>query len=236
MSNQLIGTIRLANEHALYLDVATEPSAASLATLVYLQQQLKQHFGERLRDIVPAYLSLLLIFEPDYFQLEPLLAELHNLCNTISQQQLPAVSGKKVQLPVYYGKDSGPDLAAVAKAHQLSQKNLIQLHSAQSYLVYAIGFAPGFAYLGFVPEQISTPRLASPRRQVVAGSVGIADRQTAVYPAASPGGWNIIGNCPVPLFDLTATPIMPVAVGDEVQFVPIERNEFIRLGGQLWTD
>jgi len=236
MSNQLIGTIRLANEHALYLDVATEPSAASLATLVYLQQQLKQHFGERLRDIVPAYLSLLLIFEPDYFQLEPLLAELHNLCNTISKRQLPAVSGKKVQLPVYYGKDSGPDLAAVAKAHQLSQKNLIQLHSTQSYLVYAIGFAPGFAYLGFVPEQINTPRLASPRRQVVAGSVGIADRQTAVYPAASPGGWNIIGNCPVPLFDLTATPIMPVAVGDEVQFVPVERNEFIRLGGQLWTD
>ena len=236
MPNQLISTIRLANEHALYLDVATVPTPASLALLVQLQQQLKLHFGERLRDVIPAYLSLLLIFEPECFALEPLLTELKNITNTLQRQHLPSVAGKKVELPVYYGKDSGPDLAAVATTHQLSQKKLIELHSNHSYLVYAIGFAPGFAYLGFVPEQITTARLASPRRQVMAGSVGIADRQTAVYPAASPGGWNVIGNCPVSLFDLTATPVMPMAIGDEIQFVPIERNEFIRLGGQLWTD
>ncbi|WP_306518426.1 5-oxoprolinase subunit PxpB [Rheinheimera sp.] len=236
MSNEPLLSIRLASEHALYLDIAREPSPAALAMLVQLEHQLKQHYGHHLRDVVPAYLSLLLIFEAESFAFEPLCRELKAICRRLLQQPPAELAGKKVELPVYYGKDSGPDLARVAALHQLSQKRLIELHHSTAYLVYAIGFAPGFAYLGFVPEQIYTPRLSTPRQQVHAGSVGIADRQTAVYPASSPGGWNIIGNCPLPLFDPTASPLMPVAVGDEVQFVPIERNEFIRLGGQLWTD
>lgn len=236
MSHQQLLSIRLASEHALYLDLATEPSPGALARLVQLQQQLKQHFGHHLRDIVPAYLSLLLIFEPEYFAYQPLCAELTAVCHQLLQKPAPELAGKTVQLPVYYGKDSGPDLAPLARLHGLSQKRLIELHHNKAYLVYAIGFAPGFAYLGFVPPELQSPRLATPRPQVLKGSVGIADRQTAVYPASSPGGWNIIGNCPTPLFDLSASPLMPVAVGDEVQFVPIERAEFIRLGGLLWTD
>lgn len=236
MSHQQLLSIRIASEHALYLDLATEPSPAALARLVQLQQQLKQHYGHHLRDIVPAYLSLLLIFEPEYFAYKGLCAELTAFCQQLFHQPAPELAGKKVQLPVYYGKDSGPDLPRLSALHGVPQKRIIELHHNTSYLVYAIGFAPGFAYLGFVPPELNSPRLATPRPQVLQGSVGIADRQTAVYPARSPGGWNIIGNCPLPLFDLNAAPLMPVAVGDEVKFEPIERAEFIRLGGQLWTD
>lgn len=236
MTKQPQLSIRLASEHALYLDLATEPSPFALARLVQLQHQLKLHFGHHLRDVVPAYLSLLLVFEPEHFAFEPLCRELTALSHRLLQQQAPELAGKKIQLPVYYGKDSGPDLAAIATQQGLSQKRVIELHSSTAYLVYAIGFSPGFAYLGFVPPELQRPRLGTPRQLVQKGSVGIADRQTAVYPASSPGGWNIIGNCPQPLFDLTSTPLMPVAVGDQVQFVPIERAEFIRLGGQLWTD
>ncbi|MDX1733979.1 MAG: carboxyltransferase domain-containing protein, partial [Halioglobus sp.] len=103
----------------------------------------------------------------------------------------------------------------------------------RSYRVYAIGFAPGFAYMGEVDERIARPRLATPRSAVPAGAVAIADRQTAVYPAVSPGGWNLIGLCPTPMFDPAAEPPMPVAVGDSVRFRPIDRQEYLSLGGAL---
>ena len=107
------------------------------------------------------------------------------------------------------------------------------MHSNQSYQVYAIGFAPGFAYLGEVDPLLQMPRLSTPRAKVPRGAVAIADRQTAVYPAQSPGGWNLIGLCPTPMFTPDASPVMPVAVGDEVRFVAIDEAEFLRLGGEL---
>jgi KipI family sensor histidine kinase inhibitor len=111
--------------------------------------------------------------------------------------------------------------------------DVIALHSSNEYRVYAIGFAPGFAYLGQVDERIAAPRLATPRQRVPRGSVAIADRQTAVYPAVSPGGWNLIGRCPTRMFDPKATPVMPVAVGDKVRFEPIGLERYLELGGVL---
>ncbi|MDX2348894.1 MAG: carboxyltransferase domain-containing protein, partial [Porticoccus sp.] len=115
----------------------------------------------------------------------------------------------------------------------LSVDEVIALHQAQEYRVYAIGFAPGFAYLGQVDERIAAPRLATPRPQVPRGAVGIADRQTAIYPAVSPGGWNLIGLCPQPMFDPNNDPSMPVQVGDRVRFRGIDRQTFLDLGGEL---
>lgn len=119
----------------------------------------------------------------------------------------------------------------------LSPTQLIDLHQSVDYRVYAIGFAPGFAYLGELDQRLATPRLVSPRPKVPQGAVGIADRQTAVYPAESPGGWNILGLCPTALFKPecagTAEALMPFAVGDRVRFQSISRNEFLALGGQL---
>ncbi|MFB3059599.1 MAG: allophanate hydrolase subunit 1, partial [Gammaproteobacteria bacterium] len=136
-------------------------------------------------------------------------------------------------LPVYYSLESGPDLEIIAKRGKISVDDVIEIHLAGEYRVYAIGFAPGFAYLGEVDERIAAPRLATPRQKVPRGAVALADRQTAVYPAQSPGGWNLIGLCPTRMFDPEQQPSMPVQVGDRIRFEAIERDEYLSLGGNL---
>ena len=141
---------------------------------------------------------------------------------------------KFIALPVYYGDEAGPDLASLAHAKGMSVEAVIHCHSQQVYTVCAIGFAPGFAFLASVDASIATPRHSEPRKWVPAGSVGIANQQTAVYPNDSPGGWQIIGNCPQALFQPDQSPMTPFQVGDKVQFVPISKDAFIAQGGQLW--
>jgi KipI family sensor histidine kinase inhibitor len=142
-------------------------------------------------------------------------------------------AGDLVTLPVYYSLESGPDLEVIAERAKLDVAAVIDIHQQQEYRVYAIGFAPGFAYLGEVDERIAAPRLATPRQKVPRGAVAIADRQTAVYPAISPGGWNLIGLCPTRMFDPASDPSMPVKVGDRIRFSAIERAHFLELGGEL---
>jgi len=223
--------LTLASENAVMV-YFEQKMAAEIAGLVQQAIPLiRQALANHLVELLPSYASLLVVFNPfscDHFTLNTLLngalAKLH-----IGQ----ATAGRRIELPVYYSEQSGPDLALIAKTKQLTINEVIQLHQQQVYRVYAIGFAPGFAYLGEVAEQLTMPRLATPRANVPRGAVAIADRQTAVYPAVSPGGWNIIGLCPTPMFQPDNEPAMPVAVGDEVQFVAISKSEFIKLGGQL---
>lgn len=141
-------------------------------------------------------------------------------------------SNELLELPVYYHPEVGPDLEALALSHQLSISEVIQIHSETVYNVASLGFAPGFAYLAGLDPRIATPRLSKPKI-VAKGSLGIADEQTAIYPAASPGGWSIIGNCPQPLFDPSAEQITPFRVGMQVKFTPITRDQFLDLGGKL---
>ena len=129
--------------------------------------------------------------------------------------------------------ESGPDLSNLAKIANLSINEVITIHQQVEYRVYAVGFAPGFAYLGNVDKRIAAPRLSTPRLRVPRGAVAIADQQTAVYPSESPGGWNLIGLCPTLMFDPNKIPSMPVKTGDRVKFKAIERNEFIELGGDV---
>jgi KipI family sensor histidine kinase inhibitor len=139
--------------------------------------------------------------------------------------------GHLITLPVYYSVDYGLDLPRIAMRSNLTVDQVITLHQAQEYHVYAIGFAPGFAYLGEVDERIAMPRLPSPRVKVPKGAVAIADTQTAVYPAESPGGWNLLGLCPTTMFCPKRKPTMPIAVGDRVKFYAIDKQEFEKLGG-----
>ena len=136
-------------------------------------------------------------------------------------------------LPVWYSEESGSDLAQVAQHCGLSVDEVITLHTETTYVAAATGFAPGFSYLGYTPEALKMPRLDTPRRAVPAGSVAIADRQTAVYPSSSPGGWRLIGRCPTRLFSLDWDPPVRIQVGDRVQFYSICQNEFLALGGVL---
>jgi len=192
---------------------------------------IESALGRDLIDLVPSYASVLVIYDP--LQTDHLSVG-HRLRAALADlSAAPSSEGRTVTLPVYYHTEVGADLEALAERSELPVSDVIALHSSAEYRVYAIGFAPGFAYLGQVDERIAAPRLATPRQKVPRGSVAIADRQTAVYPAVSPGGWNLIGRCPVRMFDPDATPVMPVAVGDKVRFEPVSRERYLALGGEL---
>ena len=180
---------------------------------------------------MPSYASVLVIYNPlstDHLSVKSRIRIALEALETTAD-----TSSAMVSLPVYYSTESGPDLEALAQRAGLSLEQVIEIHQATEYRVYAIGFAPGFAYLGEVDERIAAPRLTTPRQKVPRGAVAIADRQTAVYPAPSPGGWNLIGLCPQRMFDPDASPTMPVSVGDRVRFEAIGREQFLNLGGEL---
>lgn len=194
-------------------------------------QLIRQHLSVEIIDLIPSYASLLVMFnllETDHHQLRNKLKMLLKQCGSESSKP-----SRLIELPAYYSLESGIDLARIAQQAKLTVEQVISLHQAQEYRVYAIGFAPGFAYLGEVDERIATPRLTTPRLKVPKGAIAIADRQTAVYPAQSPGGWNIIGLCPTDMFNAQAEPTMPVEVGDRVKFVAIDKQEYLQLAGEL---
>ncbi|WP_421531882.1 5-oxoprolinase subunit PxpB [Lelliottia amnigena] len=125
-----------------------------------------------------------------------------------------------IEIPVVYGGAGGPDLGEVARHAGLAEKQVVELHSSIDYVVWFLGFQPGFPYLGGLPERLATPRRAEPRLQVPAGSVGIGGAQTGIYPLVSPGGWQLIGHTPLPLFDSKRDEPVLLRPGDTVRFVP----------------
>lgn len=189
---------------------------------------LRHAFADNLVDIVPSYTTVLVHYDLNRLndtQARTLIAQaLQNL--DISQNQ----QGKTHELATWYDLSVGPELALIAQNTSLSVAQVIKLHSERTYQVFALGFAPGFAFMGLVDPLLATPRLATPRKHVPACSLGIADQQTSVYPLASPGGWNIIGRMPIPLFDYAQGQSL-LQPGDKVRFVPVERAEFVKLGG-----
>ncbi len=187
--------------------------------------------AELIVDLVPSYASLLVIFNLDKTDPFAVRTALQQALSNLAGNE--STSGQLVTLPVYYSEESGPDLGVIAERGGISKDDVIKIHQQQEYRVYAIGFAPGFAYLGEVDERIAAPRLATPRQKVPRGAVAIADRQTAVYPTQSPGGWNLIGLCPTRMFNPESQPSMPVQVGDRIRFQAIDRDEFLKLGGEL---
>lgn len=220
-----------AGENALMLYLGEETSPDVSARVQAATVAVETALGNDLIDLVPSYASLLIIYNAmitDHLSVAHRVRECLRGLESGEQQ-----TGRTVVLPAYYHPEAGEDLEALAERAGLSADEVIDIHSSTEYRVYAIGFAPGFAYLGQVDERIAAPRLATPRQKVPRGAVAIADRQTAVYPAVSPGGWNLIGRCPVRMFDPAADPSMPVTVGDRVRFEPVSRERFLALGGEL---
>jgi inhibitor of KinA len=178
-------------------------------------------------DVVPTYCSATVYFNPALTDAKTVTAHLRLLLETAA----PATERMRTthRIPVCYEEALAPDLVAVAERAGLAPSDVITLHASVIYHVYMLGFSPGFPYLGTVPDLIAAPRLPTPRKQVAAGSVGIAGNQTGIYPQASPGGWQIIGRTPVRLFDLARPQPFLVAAGDQVQFIPIDLEEFRNL-------
>ncbi|MEP3349126.1 MAG: 5-oxoprolinase subunit PxpB [Marinomonas sp.] len=230
--------IEVAGENALILYFSDEVSDASSAQIYAMTQALEALVGDGIIDLVPSYASLLIIYDHNrynYYSLKQYLQTIISQIEAAQQADNTAEEGNApiITLPVYYGVEAAPDLEELARNAQLTTDEVIAIHQAGLYQVYAIGFAPGFAFLGQVDERIAAPRKSTPRKAVPKGAVAIADRQTAVYPSVSPGGWNLIGLCPVPMFEPLKTPSMPLATGNKVKFEAISKAEFISMGGVL---
>ncbi len=178
-------------------------------------------------DLHPAYASVLVRFDSQRLRRQALLERLGQALAQLDAVELPPP--RRIELPVCYGGQAGPDLQDVAAHSGLAPAAVIELHAAATYLVYFLGFAPGFAYLGGLPATLHTPRLPTPRPRVPAGSVGIAGGQTGVYPLAIPGGWRLVGQTSQVLFDPQRTPSALLQPGDEVRFLPAgERARSVR--------
>ncbi|WNO08754.1 5-oxoprolinase subunit PxpB [Teredinibacter sp. KSP-S5-2] len=183
-------------------------------------------------DTVQAYRSLTVYFDFIHISSPKIIKDITNILQNVLEKNplQQRFSGKTVTIPVCYAPEFALDLDRLCKIHKLSEEEFIHIHTQKPYTVCALGFLPGFPYLGFVDDRIATPRLTSPRTSIPAGSVGIADNQTGMYPKQSPGGWNIIGQTPevIAVVDKFAPKL---EVGDQVQFIPITLTEFKKLKG-----
>ncbi|HCP56950.1 MULTISPECIES: 5-oxoprolinase subunit PxpB [Pseudomonas] len=213
----------------LMLRLFDQIEESNMPWLLAAAERLRDVFADKLLELVPSYTTLLVQY--DLTQLDDQQARelIKQTLTDLSPQA--ATAGREQQIPVWYDTSVGPELAAIGSRSGLGVAGVIDCHSQHVYQVFALGFAPGFAFMGLVDEIIASPRLSTPRQQVPAGSLGIADRQTAIYPLQSPGGWNLIGRSPTRLFDRELDGYSLLQPGDRVRFVAVDRAEFVRLGG-----
>lgn len=175
-------------------------------------------------ETVPTYRSLMVHYDPSVIPYATVRERLEKLLDEMGEIEIPP--SPVLEIPVLYGGEMGPDLAFVAENAGISEEEVIRVHSSAEYLIYMLGFTPGFTYLGGMSESIATPRLKQPRVKIPAGSVGIAGTQTGVYPIDSPGGWQLIGRTPVKMYDPDRdTPILPEA-GQYIKFFPVTQDEY----------
>lgn len=218
-----------AGAEALLLVLAEQPDADLPQRINRLAARIRQVLGPAVIDLVPSWTTLLVHYDVLKINHARLLERLEPVLENWLDQPLAEQAGSCFELPVWY---AGEDLAAVAQACGLGIDEVIERHSAAEYRVGAIGFAPGFAYMRELDAQLALPRRSTPRILVPQGSVAIAERQTAVYPQASPGGWHLLGRCPWRLFDLRAELPCLLGIGDRVRFVPVDHATYLAEGGQ----
>lgn len=202
---------------------------ANMPWLLAAAERLRESFADTLLELVPSYTTLLVQY--DINQLDDRAARALIIQALTDLTPHTNTAGREQQIPVWYDASVGPELTELGRRSGLGIEGVVKLHSEHVYQVFALGFAPGFAFMGLVDEVLASPRLSTPRQQVPAGSLGIADRQTAIYPLQSPGGWNLIGRSPTKLFDRQLDGYSLLQPGDSVRFVAIDHAEFIRLGG-----
>lgn len=190
-------------------------------------QLMREQHIEGVVDVIPAFCSLLINYDPRVIGYE----EIKDRIKKLLKLEIKAGNEKKkiFEIPVCYGGEFGPDIATIAEHAGLTEQEVIELHSSRDYLIYMLGFLPGFCYLGGLDERIFTPRLASPRIKIDAGSVGIGGSQTGIYPLDSPGGWQLMGKTPVKTYDPDREVPILFEAGNYIRFVPVSEEEFYRI-------
>ena len=218
-------------DRALVIEVAQTVSAAAIDRVRGFAERVMRARLPGVREVVPAFCSLTVHYDPVALRgagppFDTLRARLMTLLSERNEAGRPP--GKTVEIPVCYGGDYGEDLGELALAHELAPARLIELHTAPTYFVGMLGFAPGFPYLAGLDERLITPRRATPRARVPAGSVAIGGEHTGIYPLESPGGWHLLGRTPLTLFRVQRDPPSLLQAGDRVRLVPIDPEEFER--------
>lgn len=193
---------------------------------------LKNANLKHVTEIIPSYTSIMISYDFLSINHKQICKEIDGVLDHINEFS-NEIATRFVSIPVYYGNEVGLDLEEISRMKNRSIEEIISLHVNKEYFVYAIGFSPGFPYMGEVDPMLATPRLANPRAKVPKGSVGIADNQTAIYPQLSPGGWQILGRTPLEMFDTSYDGFSYLKVGDKVKFRSINKDEFLELGGEL---
>lgn len=224
-------TITIAGDSALNLEFANVISAETSAQIRMAADNLAADPIEGITELVPTFCSLMVYYNPLTITFDELATKLRGKLRDVGEVDLSV--RKIVPIPVCYGGEYGPDLATVAAQANMTEQEVIDLHSNHDYLIDMLGFLPGFAYLGGLDDRLHTPRLNIPRTRIEPGSVGIGGAQTGIYPLASPGGWQIIGRTPLKPYDPDRKDPILYAAGEYLRFAPIEPDEYAAIEAQL---
>lgn len=221
-----------AGENAILIYFGDKIDATLPEKIGNFANQLKSTLSDVVIDVIPSYTSLHISYDLNKISFQVFFDKVEDL---LGQQDSTGINveTQTTHIPVYYGVEVGLDLERLLAEKNLDLEAFIDIHTSQAYLIYAIGFSPVFAYLGEVDERIQTARLATPRIKIPAGSVGIAESQTAIYPSDSSGGWNIVGRTLLDLSLDNPENIDKFRVGDKVKFYSITRDEYLKNGGKL---
>ncbi|WP_077340462.1 5-oxoprolinase subunit PxpB [Pseudocolwellia agarivorans] len=232
-------TLSYISENAVLLEWPEKVCAVQHQHIMHCQQQIGLALKSTVIDSIASYASLIIYYKFDQITHDSLNTLLLNVVQkshlsnenlTLSKQ----TSETEIEIPVYYGEEAGWDIQTVAQQTQLTCAEVIQYHTQTTYRAYALGFTPGFCYLGELVPRLQLARKSSPRLSVPKGAVAIAEQQTAVYPNTSPGGWHIIGQTPLDMYSVKNNEFeSTISVGQSVKFVSITQAEFLSLGGEL---
>ena len=219
--------ILTAGDSSLLIEFGNEISPEINQKMKTTVKLMKEQHIEGVVDMIPAFCSLLINYDPRVISYE----ELYDRMKALVKVEVKAEAGVKrvFEIPVCYGGAYGPDIEIIAEHAGLSVEEVIKIHSSRDYLIYMLGFLPGFTYLGGLDERIHTPRLANPRLKINAGSVGIGGSQTGIYPLDSPGGWQLMGMTPVKTYDPEREVPILMEAGDYIRFVPVDEEEYFRI-------
>jgi len=226
--------LRFAGDRGLLVELGDEIAPQINKEVRILNLLIQRSNIQGVVETIPTYRSILVYYDPLEIDVKELCLIIKKLA--LQKQEIHLTEPKLVEIPVCYGGELGPDIEFVAQYHNLAVEDVIRLHSEPLYQIYMMGFTPGFPFLGGLPEILETPRLPTPRLQVPAGSVGIATRQTGIYPITSPGGWNLIGRTPIRLFFPEREEPFLYRPGDLIKFRPISLEEFRDIHAREYKD
>lgn len=218
-------------ERAILIEFEPEISKNLLEIILFYKNYIQQNHVKVKGEVINAYNSLLVVYNED---IEDVYSEVSVLEKMLEKPPVTEISKSTLfHIPVCYDSEFGLDLQEISHHNDLSKEEIIGLHSAPDYTVYFIGFLPGFLYLGGLDERLYISRKNEPRLKVEKGAVGIGEKQTGIYPQVSPGGWQIIGNSPVQIFDKTKYPPCEISAGDKVRFYPVSKEEFYDISEEV---